>query len=54
MAFIVLVSFGPMLFCLVRGAVDVAQRRYRWGVAGVLCGLLALLFTLFGPTWPDV
>ena len=32
------------LFCLVRGVVDVRERRYWWGGLGILAGLI-LLFT---------
>jgi hypothetical protein len=52
MAVLVIIMFAPMAFCMLRGAVDIAQRRYLWGGLGLVCGLLALLFTLLGPTWP--
>jgi hypothetical protein len=38
--------FAAGLFCLVRGVVDLAQRRYAWGVAGLLAGCAILLTPL--------
>jgi hypothetical protein len=31
------------LFCIVRGIVDVRQRRYAWGAVGIIAGLALLL-----------
>ena len=34
---------APMIFCFVRGAVDIWEKRYVWGGLGILSGLLIFL-----------
>jgi hypothetical protein len=36
-------GFAAGLFCIVRGAVDLRQRRYIWGLLGIVIGLTFLL-----------
>ena len=47
-----LASIGPGLYCLVRGAVDVAEKRRLWGSVGLVIGLLAVALFLFGADLP--
>jgi len=47
-----LVSLGPALFCLIRGAMDFTHGRTLWGAAGLIIGLLALALTLLGSNLP--
>ncbi len=37
---------GAGLYCLARGAVDLTQRRYGWGVASILAGIAIFLVPL--------
>jgi hypothetical protein len=46
MALWTLIGLPAAIFCLVRGAVDLRQRRYAWGFLGVASGLLLLLTPL--------
>jgi len=38
-----IVGLVAALFCIVRGIVDIRQRRYAWGVIGVLVGVALML-----------
>ena len=33
------------IFCIVRGAVDLRQRKHAWGALGILAGLTFILLT---------
>ncbi|WP_336958333.1 hypothetical protein [Sphingobium aquiterrae] len=37
-------------YCLVRGAQDLRQKRYVWGVLGLCCGAIILLTPVPGQT----
>lgn len=37
------IGFAVGLFCIVRGVVDLRDRRYLWGGLGILAGLILLL-----------
>jgi hypothetical protein len=41
-----LVPVVTMAYCLARGAVDLRQRRYAWGAAGIIIGLALALITI--------
>lgn len=36
-------GLAAAIYCIVRGIVDLRQRRFVWGALGILCGLI--LFT---------
>ncbi|TWB73333.1 hypothetical protein FBZ87_105254 [Nitrospirillum amazonense] len=41
-----IMTFVAALYCLVRGLLDLRQKRYVWGVLGLLCGVGVLVMPI--------
>jgi Flp pilus assembly protein protease CpaA len=42
----ILLMVATALFCIVRGVADIRQRRYPWGIVGLLLGIAMIVAPL--------